>query len=138
MVTADAYDELACELLLRHDVRVHAWRKTLSGAAWAVLYADGTSVNWIECPRPRSMIGLAILLHEIGHHRVGFYTYKRRCEEEFAAWHWSLGELRRLGLEPDARVLARVRRSIEYAVDKAVRRGLAIVPEPLRQYARAA
>jgi len=38
----------------------------------------------------------------------------------------------------DARTLTRVRRSMEYAVDKAVRRGLSVVPEPLMQYARAA
>lgn len=135
VLTAADYDELVRELKLRYRIRVHKWRRTMSGCAWAVLYADGTSINWIEAPVPRSPLSLAIFLHEVGHHQVGFYTFKRRCEEEHAAWQWAIGEMRRLGVDPDARVMRRVQRSMEYALDKAVRRGLAIVPEPLQQYA---
>lgn len=134
-MTADAYDELVCALRSRYQIRVQRWRRTMSGCAWAVLYADGTSANWIEAPVPRSPLSLAIFLHEIGHHQVGFYTFKRRCEEEHAAWQWAIREMRRLGIEPDARVMGRVRRAMEYSVGKAMRRGLSIVPEPLRQYA---
>jgi hypothetical protein len=137
-VTTADYDVLIHELKLRYQVHVHRWRRTMSGAAWAVLYADGTTINWIEAPLPRSPLSLAIFLHEIGHHQIGFYTFKRRCEEEHHAWQWALREMGRLGIEPDARVLNRVQRSMEYALDKAVRRGLSIVPEPLQQYACAA
>lgn len=137
-MTADAYDELANELQARYQIRVRRWRRTMSGCAWAVLYAGGTSVNWIESPVPRSPLSLAIFLHEIGHHQIGFYTFRRRCEEEHAAWQWAIREMRRLGIEPDTRVVGRVRRAMEYSVGKAMRRGLSIVPESLQQYARAA
>lgn len=129
------YGQLVEALKQRYQIRVHRWRKTMSGCAWAAFYADGTTVNWIESPLPRSPLSLAIFLHEVGHHQIGFYTFKRRCEEEHAAWQWAIDEMRRLGIEPDARTLTRVRRSMEYAVDKAVRRGLSIVPESLQQYA---
>ena len=107
----------------------------MSGCAWAAFYADGTIHNWIESPYPRSRLSLAIFLHEIGHHQIGFFTYKRRCEEEHHAWEWALGEMTRLRIVPDDRVMNRVQRSMEYAIDKAVRRGMTIVPERLRAYA---
>ena len=132
------YDELIRELKLRYGIRVRRWRRSMSGCAWAAFYADGSAMRWIESPYPRSPLSLAIFLHEIGHHQIGFYTYKRRCEEEYHAWTWALTEMRRLGITADDRVLRRVRLSLEHALDKAVRRGLSIVPEPLREYARAA
>lgn len=132
------YDTIVHELKLRYNLRVRRWRRTMSGCAWAVFFCNGTRINWIEAPYPRSPLSLAIFLHEVGHHQIGFYTYRRRCEEELAAWNWALDEMRRLGIEPDARVLNRVRRSMEYAVEKAERRGMKIVPETLREYARAA
>ena len=110
----------------------------MSGCAWAAFYADGTSDRWVESPYPKSPLSLAIFLHEIGHHQIGFYTYKRRCEEEFHAWHWALAEMRRLGIAIDDRVAQRVRLSMEHAVDMAVRRGIRVLPEPLREYATAA
>lgn len=132
------YDAIVHELKLRYNIRVRRWRRSMSGCAWAVFFSNGTRINWIESPYPRSPLSLAIFLHEIGHHEIGFYTYKRRCEEEFHAWNWAIAEMRRIGIPPDARVMNRYRRSIEYAVEKAERRGLKIVPEPLREYARAA
>lgn len=138
LAVSGPYDDIIRELKLRYDIRVNRWRRSMSGCAWATFYADGTVHNWIESPYPRTPLSLAIFLHEIGHHQIGFFTYKRRCEEEYHAWQWALAELKRLGIEADARVLHRVQRSLEYAVDKAVRRGIKDVPEPLRAYARAA
>jgi hypothetical protein len=132
------YDDLVRELKLRYAVRVHRWRRTMSGCAWAAIYEDGSTIRWIESPYPRSPLSLAIFLHEVGHHQIGFYTFKRRCEEEYHAWQWAIAEMRRLGIEPDARTLDRVQRSMEYAVEKAVRRGMTIVPAPLLAYAKAA
>ena len=132
------YDELVRELKLRYGIRVKRWRRSMSGCAWAAFYADGTTDRWVESPYPRSPISLAIFLHEIGHHQIGFYTYKRRCEEEYHAWQWALTEMRRLGIDIDARVQRRVRLSMEHAVGMAVRRGIKVVPEPLREYAVAA
>ena len=132
------FTPIVTQMKRRYAVRVRRWRPNMSGCAWRVSYDDGRQINWIESPLPRTPISLAIFLHEVGHHVIGFETYKRRCEEEYHAWTWALTEMRRLGITADERVLRRVRLSLEHALDKAVRRGLTIVPEPLQQYARAA
>ncbi len=132
------YAQIVADLTARYQITVHRWRQSMSGCAWSTLYVDGTIVRWVESPLPKSPLSLAIFLHEIGHHEIGFDTFKRRCEEELAAWNWAMNQLQQLGIAPDARVIRRVRLSLEYAVGKAIRRGLRIVPEPLRQYARAA
>ena len=119
---------------LRHDIRVRRWRRAMSGCAWRVYYHDGRVINWIESPVPKTPISLAIFLHEIGHHVIGFHTYARRCEEEYHAWQWSIAQMRELGVEPDERVNRRVELSLRYAVDKALRRGLKELPATLEQY----
>jgi hypothetical protein len=118
----------------RYDVRIRRWRSSMSGKAWRVYYHDGRAVNWIESPRPRTPISLAIFLHEVGHHVIGFQTYRRRCEEEFHAWRWALNEMGRHGIEPDCKVHRRVELSMRYAVRKAVRRGIKQLPDPLLRY----
>ena len=77
---------------------------------------------------------LAIFLHEIGHHVIGFDTYKRRCEEEYHAWQWAVRQMREIGVEPDAKVTRRVELSMQYAVGKAMRRGIKQLPQQLEQY----
>jgi len=128
------YDEIVQEMKRQHEVRVRKWRRSMSGCAWRVYYHDGRTINWIESPVPRTPISLAIFLHEIGHHVIGFDTYKRRCEEEYHAWQWAVMQMRKLGVKPDARVTRRVERSMQYAVGKAVRRGIKRLPEQLEQY----
>src|SRR4028118_745191 len=88
----------------RHGVRVRRWRRTMTGCAWRVYYHDGRVINWIEAPCPRSPISLSIFLHEVGHHVIGFDTYRLRCEEEYHAWQWSVAEMRRCGVDPDEKV----------------------------------
>ena len=78
---------------------------------------------------------VAIFLHEVGHHVIGFDAYRLRCEEEYHAWAWSLAEMRRWGVEPDEKVNRRVELSMRCAVDKAVRRGLKRLPVMLGCYA---
>src|ERR1700691_492358 len=119
----------------RYDVRVRRWRSSMSGAAWRVYHHDGRVVNWIEAPRPKTPISLAIFLHEVGHHAIGFERYKRRCEEEYHVWLWALAEMRRSGVDPDARVTRRFDMSMRYAVAKAMRRGIKDLPEKLRRFA---
>jgi hypothetical protein len=128
------YAQIVEQMKQHHDVRVRKWRRSMSGCAWRVYFHDGRVINWIESPVPRTPISLAIFLHEIGHHVIGFDTYKRRCEEEYHAWQWAIGQMRKLGVEPDAKVTRRVERSMQYAVDKAVRRGIKQIPETLTQY----
>lgn len=118
----------------RYDIRVRRWRKTMTGCAWRVYFHDGRVINWIEAPQPKSPISLAIFLHEIGHHVIGFSTYKKRCEEEYHAWVWAIKEMKKLGVEPDRRVQTRFARSMEYAVAKAMRRGIKAVPQQLAQF----
>ena len=115
----------------RYDIRVRRWRKTMTGCAWRVYFHDGRVINWIEAPSPKTPISLAIFLHEIGHHVIGFSTYKRRCEEEYHAWAWAIAQMKQLGIPPDHRVQRRVARSMEYAVAKAVRRGIKTLPSDL-------
>jgi hypothetical protein len=122
----------------RYDIRIKKWRRTMSGCAWRVYHADGRVVNWIEAPMPRTPISLAIFLHEVGHHVIGFDRYKRRCEEEYHVWVWAMNQMEELGIRLDDRVQRRFALSMEYAVGKAVRRGLKILPEPLMQFLPAA
>lgn len=122
------------EMKVRHEIRVKKWRSNMSGKAWRVYHHDGRVVNWVESPQPKTPISLAIFLHEVGHHVVGFETYRKRCEEEYHVWLWAINEMRRHGVEPDLRVLRRFELSMRYAVAKAVRRGIKALPEPLKTF----
>ena len=132
------FDAIVDVMKARYDVRVKRWRKQMSGCAWSVFLTDGRRINWVESPQPRTPISLAIFLHEIGHHAIGFNRYKRRCEEEYHAWVWAIREMHKLGVEPDQKVKRRFELSMQYAVGKAMRRGLKQLPEPLHQFAQAA
>jgi hypothetical protein len=122
------------QMKIRHDLRIHKWRKNMSGCAWRVLYHDGRAINWIESPHPKTTISLAIFLHEVGHHAIGFRRYRVRCEEEYHAWLWAFEQMRKLGIEPDARVTCRFHRSMQYAVSKALRRGAKRIPHFLLRF----
>ena len=122
------------QMKIRHDLRIHKWRKNMSGCAWRVLYHDGRAINWIESPYPKTTISLAIFLHEVGHHAIGFNRYRVRCEEEYHAWLWAFEQMRKLGIEPDARVTRRFHRSMQYAVSKALRRGAKRIPHFLLRF----
>jgi hypothetical protein len=122
------------QMTVRHRVRVKRWRRSMSGCAWSVIHSSGKQTNWIESPYPKTPISLAIFLHEVGHHAIGFETYKRRCEEEYHVWVWAIDTMRALGIEPDERVNRRFDLSMRYAVEKAVRRGMKTFPEPLVRY----
>ena len=135
---ARGYERIVRAVRERYGVRVRRWRESMSGCAWCVYRGDGGVTRWVEAPRPRTPVSLAVFLHEVGHHVIGFERFARGCEEEFHAWEWAVGEMRRLGVGPDARTLRRVERSMRYAVWQAERRG-AGVPEVLLGYsARAA
>ncbi|MEO6437396.1 MAG: hypothetical protein ABIP55_16755, partial [Tepidisphaeraceae bacterium] len=123
------YPQITDDVKTCYDVRVRKWRRSMSGCAWRVYYHDGRVINWIEAPVPKTPISLAIFLHEVGHHVIGFDRYRRRCEEEYHVWVWAIGKMRQLGVEPDARVHRRVELSMRYAVGKAMRRGIKELPE---------
>ncbi len=117
-----------------YGLRVRKWRRSMSGVAFRVRYRDGTEAAYIESPLPKTPISLAIFLHEVGHHAIGFGRFRTRCEVEYRVWVWALAKMRELGIEPDARTLRRFDRSMRYAVAKAVRRGMRSIPVELVQY----
>lgn len=122
----------------KHNIKVKRWRTNMTGCAWRDRYADGTFVRWIEAPYPKTPISLAVFLHEVGHHVIGFDLYKRRCEEEYHVWMWAIQTMRSLGIEPDEKVKRRFELSMRYAVTKALRRGVKALPEELLEFAPAA
>lgn len=126
--------DIVDQMKRRFDLRIHRWRKSMSGCAWRVYYHDGRVVNFIESPYPKTPISLAIFLHEVGHHAIGFDKYRKRCEEEYHVWVWALNEMRNVGIEPDSRVQKRFQLSMQYAVGKAVRRRVKALPETLHQF----
>jgi len=128
------FDKIVRQIKRKYDLRIHRWRPNMSGCAWRVYHHDGRVINWIEAPHPRTPISLAIFLHEVGHHVVGFKKYKKRCEEEYHVWLWAIEQMRKLGIEPDKKVAKRFDLSMQYAVSKAVRRGLKSLPEELRKF----
>jgi hypothetical protein len=125
---------IVAQMKTRYGVRVRRWRKSMSGCAWRVFYHDGRVINWIEAPFPKTPISLSIFLHEVGHHVIGFETYRRRCEEEYHVWLWAIAEMRRQGVEPDDRVQRRFDLSMQYAVGKALRRRMKHLPRALEQF----
>lgn len=130
----DAYDRVVRDMLERHRVRVRRWRSSMSGMAWEVRYADGSVARLIEAPRPKGPMSAAVFLHEIGHHAIGFNTYKPRCLEEYHAWRWSLEAMEANGLNVTDAVRRRMHESLWYAISKASRRGIRSLPAELEPY----
>jgi hypothetical protein len=128
------FSSIVQQMKARHQVRVRKWRRSMSGCAWRVYYHDGRVINWIESPYPKTPISLAVFLHEVGHHVIGFKRYRVRCEEEYHVWLWAFAQMRKLGVEPDAKVKRRFDLSMQYAVGKALRRGAKKLPEPLWRF----
>ncbi len=131
---AERYEQVARAMLAKYNIRVRKWRSGTSGIAWYVEYRDGSIQRLIESPRPRGPMSMAVFLHEIGHHAIGFDVYKPRCLEEFHAWEFSLRTMRELNLNVTEPVLRRRRRSLEYAVGKACRRGIKSIPAELVEF----
>lgn len=132
----DRYDALVVEMKRTYGIRIRKWRKSSSGCAWQVKYADGSEAKLIESPYPRGPMSCAIFLHEIGHHAIGFGTYKPRCLEEYHAWKWSIDEMRRRKLNVTAAVEKRMHESLRYAIAKAKRRGMKRLPQELLPFVR--
>ena len=128
------YDAVVAEMLAKYGVRVRKWRKSMSGIAWELIYHDGTVKRLLESPRPKGPMSMAIFLHEIGHHAIGFNVYKPRCLEEYHAWAFALKAMEERGLNVTEAVKKRMKRSLKYAGDKAVRRGIKQLPPELVEF----
>jgi hypothetical protein len=130
------YEQLVEVMKCRYAIRVRRWRRRMSGCAWEMHDRHGNTVaRWIESPRPRTPISAAIFLHEVGHHAIGFRTYKPRCLEEYMAWQWALRAMSEHQIPIDGKVARRVESSLRYAVAKARRRNIKSLPQELVKYA---
>lgn len=133
--SADRYEQLTRQMLEQYQIRVRKWRSSMSGVAWQVTYTDGRVSRLIEAPRPRGPVSCSIFLHEVGHHAIGFNRYRPRCLEEYHAWRFAIGQMEANGIAVTDRVRERMTQSLQYAVSKALRRGLRSLPielEPFR------
>lgn len=128
------YDRVVESMLAKYGVRVRKWRTSMSGVAWTVTYRDGKVSRLIESPRPKGPMSAAVFLHEIGHHALGIGAFKPRCLEEYHAWAFAIRAMEAEGLNVTDAVRDRMRRSLEYAVRKAMRRGLQSLPVELAPY----
>ncbi len=128
------YDAVVEEMKATHGFRVRRWRSAMTGCAWIVRYHNGEEGRLIEAPYPRGPMSVAVFLHEVGHHAIGFRTYSPRCLEEYHAWRWSLEAMRKHGLNVTPAVERRMAESLHYALDKARRRGLKNIPVELLPY----
>lgn len=132
------FDRIVADTRTEFTIRVRKWRTSMSGCAWQVRHPRGKVVRWIESPRPRSALSLSIFLHEVGHHVIGFDRFSRRCEEEYHVWLWAMDRLKSLNIDPGPAVDRRFNLSMQYALAKAMRRGLRSVPADLQVFAPAA
>jgi len=131
----ERYDALVADMKREHDVRIRKWRSSMSGVAWQLVDTrTGEVSRLIESPRPKGPMSCAIFLHEIGHHVIGFGTYRPRCLEEYHAWRWSLQTMRERNFNVTAAVEKRMAASLAYAIEKAERRGLKRLPTELVAY----
>lgn len=135
MPMAERYEAVARALLAEHGIRVKKWRTGSSGVAWELKYNDGTTKRFIESPRPRGPMSMAIFLHEVGHHAIGFNRYRPRCLEEYHAWKYAIDQMNAHGLNVTDAVRWRMHASLHYAIGKARRRGLAALPPELEAFA---
>lgn len=117
-----------------HGVRIVRWRKHTTGCAWQVTYDDGSMAKLIESPYPRGPVSAAVFLHEVAHHAMGFFTYRPRCYEEYMAWQWAFERMRERRIPVNEQVRKRFDEAMADAVEKAGRRGIKNIPEPLRRY----
>ena len=132
------YDSVVEEMKATYGFKVRKWRRSMSGCAWELLYTDGRRLPMLESPYPKSPLSCSIFLHEVGHHAIGLGSVKPRCLEELRAWQWSLAAMEARGIEVDEKVRDRFRRSMEYAVAKAARRGIRSLPAELEPFLPAA
>lgn len=130
----DRYVEITQLMLRTHNIRVRKWRTSMSGIAWYVTYRDGSVVRLIEAPRPKGPMSMAVFLHEVGHHAIGFDVYSPRCLEEYHAWEFAIRAMKEHSLNLSEQVMKRRKRSLEYAVGKACRRGIKAIPGELEEF----
>ena len=130
---AARYEALAQWMVEAHGLRVRRWRRGTSGVAWEISRSRVVE-RWIEAPYPKGPVSCAVFLHEVGHHSIGLGKVSPRCLEEFHAWRWALEGMEAAGIPIAESVTRRMQASLRYAVAKAERRGLRVLPPELAPY----
>jgi len=128
------YDAIVEKMKEIYGFKIRKWRSSMSGCAWELKDKQGNIYRMLESPYPKGPMSCAIFLHEVGHHAIGFNTYKPRCLEEYYAWEWSLSAMKANNINVTANVLKRRDNALQYAVAKALRRGLKRVPIELEPF----
>lgn len=124
------YELAGHKLLWEWGVTIRKFRSSSSGVAY--LYT-----NEIECPRPRGLMSFAILSHEIGHVVCGHTIHphaQKRWEEEYEAWQFALDRCREAGFPVKQKLRWQIKRDMNYALGKALRRGLVGMPAKSKRY----
>jgi hypothetical protein len=130
----ERYEQITRRYLAEHGIKVRKWRKGMTGIATQLRFKDGRIAKYIESPRPRGPMSMAVFLHEIGHHVIGFNTYRPRCLEEYHAWRFAIQQMELLELNITESVRRRMHNSLRYAVQKAERRGIREIPAELHAF----
>ncbi len=128
------YDALVDKMKETYGFKIRKWRTSMSGCAWELKDKRGNTYRMLESPYPKGPMSCAIFLHEVGHHAIGFHTYKPRCLEEYYAWEWSIQAMKVNDINITKNVMKRRDNALQYAVGKALRRGLKRVPVELEPY----
>jgi len=128
------YDAIVHLMKDAYGFRIKKWRNSMSGCAWELKDRQGNVTRMLESPYPKGPMSCAIFLHEVGHHAIGFHVYKPRCLEEFYAWEWSFEAMKANDIRLTQNVIKRRDNALQYAVAKALRRGLKQVPAELEPY----
>ncbi len=128
------YDAVVLKMKETYGFKIRKWRTSMSGCAWELKDKQGNVFRMLESPYPKGPMSCAIFLHEVGHHAIGFRTYKPRCLEEFYAWEWSLHAMKANDINITRNVMKRRDNALKYAVAKALRRGLKKIPIELEPF----
>lgn len=128
------YDAIVETMKETYGFRIRKWRSSMSGCAWELKDKHGNITRMVESPYPKGPMSCAVFLHEVGHHAIGFHVYKPRCLEEYFAWEWSIEAMKANDIKITKNVLKRRDESLQYALAKALRRGLRSIPVQLEPY----
>ena len=128
------YDAIVETMKETYGFRIRKWRSSMSGCAWELKDKHGNITRMVESPYPKGPMSCAVFLHEVGHHAIGFHAYKPRCLEEYFAWEWSIEAMKANDIKITKNVLKRRDESLQYALAKALRRGLRSIPVQLEPF----
>lgn len=111
------YSDLINNLMKENNIKLKGYKTNLTGVA----YPDERS---IIIPKPTTKLRLSICLHEVGHIVLNHNNKKKRYIEEKEAWDFALNYMKKEKIPITKKVRIRRKESINYAIGKAMRRGL--------------